>query len=376
MAVTKDAFVIMPFSATKSCTEAEWGEMYDNIFKPALEACGYVCERLEPTTGSLIKSIINKLKSSRIVLADITDRNPNVFYELGVRHSLSKRTIIICQNADMIPSDLRGYWSLQYGIRPSKVTAFKKAIKNIVSEIEADPDRCDSPVADYLEQEHVSIFSYVQRDNIKKLGAFYTELTGNSICLRGLLIEPKNKEIAKLITYECLMLLLQTLYIDVGPNLLKTTYELFTLLRRIESGNRQKLLLKSALQHLVTLSKELLAIREKLILGEYQEPRAVSTMEWKEPKITESQLKDIRVLLTSNSANYLDKTSDRKLRSTDFLRQVCQVCLPEMFSTELVGDRKLAKSKSTRAKSPKPKNKAKNVQTSPRGSQIRKNRTR
>ena len=121
----------MPFSKTDTCTEDEWTEIYEDIFKPAIEDCGYSCERARPATGSLIKTIIGKLKHSAIVLADITDRNPNVLYELGVRHALSKGTIMVSQKADDIPSDLKGYWAIIYGTYPRQVEEFKAEIKRI-----------------------------------------------------------------------------------------------------------------------------------------------------------------------------------------------------------------------------------------------------
>ena len=101
-------FVIMPFSGTRTASEEEWTETFEHIFRPAIESTGFICRRAQVSTGSLITSIIDDLRTSRIVLADITDQNPNVFYELGVRHALSKRTIIISQRAEDIPSDLRG----------------------------------------------------------------------------------------------------------------------------------------------------------------------------------------------------------------------------------------------------------------------------
>ena len=175
MSSAKDVFVIMPFSATKSHSQAKWTEIFEHVFCPAVEACGYTCERAAPKTGSLIASIVERLREARIVLADITDRNPNVFYELGVRHSLSKRTIIVCQDLNDIPSDLRGYWSLQYGLLPGEVARFREEVGRLIYEITRSPDKSDSPVSDFLERENLSVSSYVQAENIKKLGALYTE---------------------------------------------------------------------------------------------------------------------------------------------------------------------------------------------------------
>jgi hypothetical protein len=174
----KNAFVIMPFSGTANATEQQWPEIYSEVFKPAFEECGYVCERAKPMTGHLLDSIVESLASSAVVLADVTDRNPNVFYELGIRHSLKRGTIIVSQDAE-VPSDLRGLWFVRYGIRPAEVRAFKENIRPLTSELEAKPDRSDSAVSAYLDRENQIISSFFRRDCSKRLGALFTEVTGN-----------------------------------------------------------------------------------------------------------------------------------------------------------------------------------------------------
>jgi len=280
MTAQKDVFVIMPFSAIKGHTEEEWTEIYENIFKPAIEECGYTCDRAIPKTGSLIRSIIERLKTSKIVLADISERNANVFYELGVRHSLSKRTIIVCQNSKDIPSDLRGYWYLQYGIRPSEVTKFKSDIKRIISEIEKNPDRSDSPVSDYLEKEHITISNYLQKENVKKLGALYTELSGNLIILKEMKKKEGGNTNLVFISTDCIRLLLQTLYIDLGPELLKKAYEISFGLQRLEVNTSSTELIETLICSMEEFGHNIFSIRNKLLSGDFEEPKDISTMEW------------------------------------------------------------------------------------------------
>ncbi len=158
----RSVFVIMPFSATETCTEDQWTEIYEEVFRPAIEDCNYLCERAVPSTGSLIKSIVERLSKSTIVLADITDRNANVLYELGVRHAVSRRTIIVSQKLDHIPSDLKGYWSITYGTSPRPLRKFKTDIKGIIAKIEAEPDKSDSPVSDYLDQQEFQDYKQIE----------------------------------------------------------------------------------------------------------------------------------------------------------------------------------------------------------------------
>ena len=79
----------MPFSTTESCSEDEWTLLFEALFKPAIEGANldYECRRSVATRGNIVASILQELKESYVVLADLTDHNANVFYELGVRHS-------------------------------------------------------------------------------------------------------------------------------------------------------------------------------------------------------------------------------------------------------------------------------------------------
>lgn len=117
--MAKTCFVIMPFSATNqpSMRKEDWDEVFEHTFKPVVEAAGYACTRSDPRPGNFVKDIIQSLYSAEIVLADLTGRKPNVFYELGIRHALRRGTIIVAQSVDDIPSDLRSYWCCTYGWR-------------------------------------------------------------------------------------------------------------------------------------------------------------------------------------------------------------------------------------------------------------------
>ncbi len=188
MSIKKNVFVIMPVSTTASAKEEDWTGIFDHVFRPAIEECGYLCSRAIPSTGNLIKTIVEKIANATIVLADVTDQNPNVFYELGVRHTINRRTIIVTQDQQFIPSDLQGYWNLQYGIKPAEVAEFKKEISRIILEIESDPSKNDSPVSEFLNHEDRSISRYVQHEKVRKLTALQTEISAQAICLEGYLV--------------------------------------------------------------------------------------------------------------------------------------------------------------------------------------------
>ena len=276
---TRRAFVIMPFSKTRKHSASEWTDIFENVFRPAFDACGYQCERAEISTGSLIKSILHELAYARVVLADLTDRNANVFYELGVRHSLSNRTIMVAQDLNDVPSDVRGHWCLEYGTAPGEVVSFKKNIARLVNEMDDDSDRIDSPVSEFLRGEQNPIRQFAARNSLKNVVALCTELSGLVNTLKEIECHP---EFRMLIEHGCIDLLLNTLYIDVGKQSLADVYHLRHNLRLIRNGIRCD---PAFISNTLTLSARVFAslssVKQELSTGTFAEPAQLSTMIWR-----------------------------------------------------------------------------------------------
>jgi len=148
----------MPFSETKTCTEksgdGSWEAIFEDLIKPAIEnvSYNYSCFRNEQYVGSIIKNIIENLNSADLVVADLTDCNPNVFYELGVRHTLNRPTILITQNIKEVPFDLKSYFCIEYKNTARGLRRFGKEIKEAIETIEGNSGRINySPVGDFLQ---------------------------------------------------------------------------------------------------------------------------------------------------------------------------------------------------------------------------------
>lgn len=173
----------MPFSETDSLAEGKWTEIFEHEIKPAVEESGfsYNCERYKFRRANITKDILQELNSTLVVIADLTDNNPNVLWELGVRHTLSKRTILIAQDKKFLPSDLKDYpiITYKYKQRPAEVSKFRREIKDKLEDIEADPDKPDNPVADFLGNKNIDIMAYEKAANLRKLDALLSELSYN-----------------------------------------------------------------------------------------------------------------------------------------------------------------------------------------------------
>lgn len=101
-------FVIMPF-------QDEFFEAYEMIKSHFQDAFDFSNAATEDNQQNILADIIRPLHEADVVLADLTGLNPNVMYELGVAHSLNKKTIIITQNdLSSLPFDLKQYRTKRY----------------------------------------------------------------------------------------------------------------------------------------------------------------------------------------------------------------------------------------------------------------------
>ena len=140
--------------------------IYSDWIRPTVEGvlvCNAESERLEchradrdPRSGEIIAHVIESLADSELVIADLTGKNPNVFYELGVRHALRNRTILIAQDVDDIPFDLRGLRAISYEYEPESLVRFRRSLEAAVKEVLVGEDRVDNPVRRYLHDREVA----------------------------------------------------------------------------------------------------------------------------------------------------------------------------------------------------------------------------
>jgi hypothetical protein len=104
-------FVIMPFSSV-------FDSEYSSIIRPAIELAGLKCVRADEiySKPQVTADIWKALRSSRMVIAELSGKNINVFYELGLAHALGKPAIIITRNEKDVPFDLKALRYLYYDI--------------------------------------------------------------------------------------------------------------------------------------------------------------------------------------------------------------------------------------------------------------------
>lgn len=138
-------FVMQPFAAPL-------GTYYESIFKPAIVQAGLDPIRADGNIfgpGKIIDQIWRGIGSATVLIAELTTRNPNVFYELGLAHALQKPVILVSSNDEDVPFDLR---HLRY-IKYDKEDPFwgQKLIDKIADSIKlaiSDPEAAIFPLND------------------------------------------------------------------------------------------------------------------------------------------------------------------------------------------------------------------------------------
>src|ERR1039457_4939766 len=107
----RTCFVICPIGEDGSAPRSRSDLVMRLIIRPAAEACGFKPDNIRraddiPKPGIITSQVIEQLRNADLVVADLTDHNPNVFYELAVRHVVRKQLILLIERGQSIPFDV------------------------------------------------------------------------------------------------------------------------------------------------------------------------------------------------------------------------------------------------------------------------------
>lgn len=143
-------FVISPIGAKDSPERTRADQVLKHIIAPAAEECGYKAIRADRISepGLITSQVINHLLNDGLVIADLTGRNPNVFYELAVRHMVRKPVVQIIEEGDVIPFDVAQSRTIHVDHRDldSAARCREELVKQIRAS-EADPLDVDTPIS-------------------------------------------------------------------------------------------------------------------------------------------------------------------------------------------------------------------------------------
>ena len=149
MANKDKCFIITPIGDDTDPIRRHIEGIIDAALRPALEdkydlvVAHRICE-----PGSITKQIITEIYSAKLVVANLTNRNPNVMYELAFRHSLGKPVIMIAEKGTPLPSDIVMERTIFYQNDARGVIELRESIA--AAEKEIDYDKTESPIYNVL----------------------------------------------------------------------------------------------------------------------------------------------------------------------------------------------------------------------------------
>jgi len=131
-----DIVVLMPFTAALTA-------LYQDHLKSVAQSLQMTIARADDffTGEKIMTEIWSAIVKAKVLIADCTGRNPNVFYEIGLAHALGKPVVLITQTSEDVPFDLRHYRYIRYEFTPRGMKSFEdtliKTLKSMLEEEDA-----------------------------------------------------------------------------------------------------------------------------------------------------------------------------------------------------------------------------------------------
>lgn len=150
----RECFVIMPIRSGEEYDT--FRNRYEKIIQKAVHSVkvdrkpAFQCIRADDVRkpGVITEDVLQRLHRADVVIADLTDLNPNVFYELGVRHALRSGTILVASRemSGRLPFDISMLRVIFYDDRIGRERPAIKAIREVLLNLLRDDSHIDSPV--------------------------------------------------------------------------------------------------------------------------------------------------------------------------------------------------------------------------------------
>jgi hypothetical protein len=139
-----NVFVIMPF-------KDEFFEVYEMLKENFADDFVFAHAGDDVATQqNILKDIIEMIYNADVIIADLTELNPNVFYELGIAHTLHKKVIAISQDISTLPFDIRSYRTIEYSTHFKKFAHLVKELSRFLIGSTDNSFVFGNPVTDFL----------------------------------------------------------------------------------------------------------------------------------------------------------------------------------------------------------------------------------
>jgi len=196
--MVKNCFIICPIGNEGSEIRFRSDKIYDELLYPILSKFDYFPIRSDQIhrPGIIHNQIIDAIIESPLVIADLTGYNPNVFYELSIKHAVAKPIIQIIDKNERIPFDIGNVRTLPINIDDLKTNT--RNFENMILETEKPDTPWENPISVALITRNIRLNSVFNESDISIVFSGYdsSEITLTDINLQNL---PSEREKTRLI---------------------------------------------------------------------------------------------------------------------------------------------------------------------------------
>jgi len=149
----RKCFIITPIGGDNSETRAKADGLIRAVILPVLKELnieGMAAHQID-SSGSITKQVIQRIVYDDLVIANLTELNPNVMYELAVRHAKRKPVIVVAENGTKLPFDIAQERTLFYSNDMLGVELLKPRLKAAIGKA-IDEENPDNPIYTAIEE--------------------------------------------------------------------------------------------------------------------------------------------------------------------------------------------------------------------------------
>lgn len=203
----KVCFIVTPIGPEGSEIRRATDGVIDSVLEPILLEFNYICKVAHRVNGQglITSEVINDIVESDLVIANLTGLNPNVMYELALRHCTDKPIIHICDKNTILPFDIKDQRMIMYKNDMYGAVELKNILKNEIKEIEKNYKQ-NSNIITFTRKQKILIDSIENKDESHALQIILDainqkidrgtkvirKLTVPEICIKYNILDTKN----------------------------------------------------------------------------------------------------------------------------------------------------------------------------------------
>ena len=187
-------FVIAPIGDPETEIRRRSDQILKHIITPASGECGYKALRADQISepGIITSQVIQHIVDDPLVIADLTGRNPNVFYELAVRHAIQKPLVQIIKKGETIPFDVAGTRTIHVDHQDlDSVEDAKREIVKQIKAVENDSKLVDTPISVAIDLQVLRQSENPEERSLADLVSAISELRASVLGIEKKLDDPK-----------------------------------------------------------------------------------------------------------------------------------------------------------------------------------------